>query len=407
MSNSKFYPWNWFNGNTTIEQAKGAQSGAPRTKVTEQSKVVNFDSAMQLSAWWAGLERWSNVVSSLPIKIQEFDGTLWQDNNKTDLALLFNGKVNRYQTKTEFFLTLMLNFKSFGNAYVVKSMSTSGRITSMFCLASSQVEIKVLEDGSQVFIHTHDGVTTAYSDKTIWHIKGFGNGSIGLNTMSFASNAISIGLSGEDRVSKTFKNAGKPQGILKYDGELTAEQRQMLKTEFADLLTGDSLMVLEKEFEYDQTQMTAADMQLLESRRFQIEDIGRFLDIPSVLINDTANSTVWGAGISEVINGWYKLSLRPTVLLIAESMKVNLISPAKRGKTRILFDFDDLLRLNRKERSEAQAKEIQSGITVPNEAREENNRQPHPSGNELMINTAILPIKTVLEQRDEAETTTD
>jgi HK97 family phage portal protein len=198
--------WNWFKGGTTIEQSKGTQSGTPSTKVTEQSKAVNFDSAMQLSAWWAGLERWSNVVSSLPIKIQEFNGTLWEDNNKTDLALLFNGKVNRYQTKTEFFLTLMLNFKSFGNAYVVKSMSTSGRITAMFCLASSQVEIKVLPDGSQVFIHTANGVTTAYSDKSIWHIKGFGNGTIGLNTMQFASNAISIGISGEDRVSKTFKN---------------------------------------------------------------------------------------------------------------------------------------------------------------------------------------------------------
>jgi HK97 family phage portal protein len=398
--------WNWFKGGTTIEQSKGTQSGTPSTKVTEQSKAVNFDSAMQLSAWWAGLERWSNVVSSLPIKIQEFNGTLWEDNNKTDLALLFNGKVNRYQTKTEFFLTLMLNFKSFGNAYIVKSMSTSGRITAMFCLASSQVEIKVLSDGSQVFIHTADGVTTAYSDNSIWHIKGFGNGTIGLNTMQFASNAISIGISGEDRVSKTFKNAGKPNGILKFDGELSQEQRQMLKKEFADLLTGDSLMVLEKEFDYEQTQMSATDMQLLESRRFQIEDIGRFLDIPSVLINDTANSTVWGAGISEVINGWYKLSLRPTVLLIAESMKVNLISPAKRSKTRILFDFDDLLRLNRKERAEAQLKEINSGITTPNEAREENNKQPHPSGDELMINTAIQPIKTLVSD-NEAETITD
>jgi HK97 family phage portal protein len=193
---------------------------------------------------------------------------------------------------------------------------------------------------------------------------------------------------------------------LKFDGELSQEQRQMLKKEFADLLTGDSLMVLEKEFDYEQTQMSATDMQLLESRRFQIEDIGRFLDIPSVLINDTANSTVWGAGISEVINGWYKLSLRPTVLLIAESMKVNLISPAKRSKTRILFDFDDLLRLNRKERAEAQLKEINSGITTPNEAREENNKQPHPSGDELMINTAIQPIKTLVSD-NEAETITD
>ena len=397
--------WNWFGFGSTIEQHKGTQSGSTSTKITEQSKAVTFDTSMQLSAWWAGLERWSNVVSSLPIKIQEFDGTLWNDV-ENDLTALFNGKVNRYQTKTEFFLTLMLNFKSSGNAYIVKDTTSSGRITSLFPLASQQVEVKILEDGSLVYCHTINGDVTVYSSQSIWHIKAFGNGTVGLNTMSFASNAISIGISGEDRVSKTFKNAGKPQGILKVDNVLTVEQRQMVKEEFKDLITGDSLMVLEKEFEYEQTQMSATDMQLLESRRFQIEDIGRFLDIPSVLINDTANSTVWGAGISEVINGWYKLSLRPTVLLIAESMKIHLIPPNKRAKTRILFDFDDLLRLNRKERAEAQLKEINSGITTPNEAREENNKQPHESGNELMINTAIQPIKTLVAE-NEAETITD
>ena len=400
----KFYPWNWF-GNTTIEQSKGVQDGSVTTKITKQSKIVTFDSAMQLSAWWAGLERWSNVVSSLPIKIQEFDGTLWQDV-ENDLTALFNGKVNRYQTKTEFFLTLMLNFKAFGNAYNIILKSSSGRIIALVPMASSQVEVKILEDGSLVYCHSMDGVIKVYSSESIWHIKAFGNGVVGLNTMSFASNAISIGISGEDRVSKTFKNAGKPQGILKVDSQLTTEQRKMVKEEFADLLTGDSLMVLEQGFKYDQTQMSAVDMQLLESRRFQIEDIGRFLDIPSVLINDTANSTVWGAGISEVINGWYKLSLRPTVLLIAESMKIHLVPANKRAKTRILFDFDDLLRLNRKERAEAQLKESSSGITTPNEAREENNRQPHEAGNELMINTAIQPIKTLVAQ-NETETITD
>ncbi len=397
--------WNWFGFGSTIEQREGQQIDSPSAKITEQSKPVTFDTSMQLSAWWAGLERWSNVVSSLPIKIQEFDGELWNDV-ENDLTALFHGKVNRHQTKTEFFLTLMLNFKCFGNSFNIISRSSSGRIIALIPLSSPQVEVKVLDDGSQVYCHSINGITTVYASESIWHIKAFGNGSVGLNTMSFASNAISIGISGEDRVSKTFENAGKPNGILKFDGALNDVQRQQLKREFEDLLKGDTLMVLEKEFDYEQTQMSAVDMQLLESRRFTIEDIGRFLDIPSVLINDTANSTVWGAGISEVINGWYKLSLRPTVLLIAESMKIHLIPPTKRAKTRILFDFDDLLRLNRKERAEAQLKEINSGITTPNEAREENNRQPHESGNELMINTAIQPIKTLVAD-NEAETITD
>jgi len=396
----------WFGRRTNIDQAKGEQETSPRTKTTKQKIAVNFDSAMQLSSFWAAVRIWAEVISSLPISFKKFEDGMWVDDLDSSLAFLFSGKVNRYQNKIEFFETVVLNWVVFGNAYCIIQRDASGEVIGLMPMSSSQVEVKVLDNGDLLFLHHVNNNITVYSEENIWHLKMFGNGITGLNTMGYASNSISIGLSAEERVSQTFNNAGKPPGILTFDGEVNEKQRKMLKEEFRELVEGDNLMVLEKGFEYDKTAMSPIDLQLLESRRFSIEDNGRFTGIPSVLINDTANSTVWGSGISEVIRGWYKLGLRPRVRSLELSMLIRLIKPSKRSKTKILFDFDDLLQLDRKDRSESQMKQINSGVITPNEAREEEGRKPHESGNELMINTAIQPIKTLVAQ-NEAETITD
>ena len=393
----------WFSSNTNVDQKKGEQTNIASATVTDQAVDVNFDTSMQLSAWWAGLQKWCQVVGSLPVKVQVLKDGLWIDDETSDLTFLFNNKMNLQQTRFDFFQSLILNLKSFGNSYNLIQRGVGDKIIGLIPFSSTQVKMIILDDGTSVYAHTVDGNTTVYKADKIWHIKTFGNGDIGLNTMSYASNAISIGLSGEQRVSQTYKNAGKPPGILTVDADLNDKQHEQVKRTFKDLISGDNLMVLPKGMNYDKTAMSPVDLQLLESRRFQIEDIGRFLDIPSVLINDTAGSTVWGSGITEIITGWHKLSVRPVVLSIAESAKINLVPLTKRFKTRIVFDFDDLLSLGRKDRSDAQQKEINSGIITPNEAREENHRLPHPEGDELMINTAIQPIST-LGQEDENET---
>jgi HK97 family phage portal protein len=176
--------------------------------------------------------------------------------------------------------------------------------------------------------------------------------------------------------------------------DLTDVQRRQLKEEFKSLKEGSDnvLMTLESGWGYQQIGLNPQDIQLFESRRFTIEDIGRFLDVPSILLNDSTSNTSFGSGIAEIIEGWYKLSLRPMSVYIAESMLVHLVIPSKRKTTRISHNFDQLLMLTRKERVEANQKEVNSATMTPNEAREIEGRLPLAGGDELLINTALVPI---------------
>jgi len=131
-------------------------------------------------------------------------------------------------------------------------------------------------------------------------------------------------------------------------------------------------------------------VQLLETRKFQTEDIARFFGVPSVLINDTSGSTVWGSGISEIIRGWYKLGLRPYLERIECALAVKLLDISERDTIVPEFDFDMLLRGAEKERYEGYQVAIRSGVMTPNEARKYEGLSPDKDGGKLFIDRQLV-----------------
>lgn len=405
MKLSLLNPLGWFGTGRsgTLQRREGKQIDGPLSRASEPVAPVSFDTAMQLSSFWAAARLWSEVMSSLPVRMETLSGDEWQVDRQSDLARLFSGKVNRYQNCIEFFETFCLNFAVFSNAYALK-IKSGDRIVGLLPLNSGQVQAELMSDGSVVYEYfTNQGVSV-YAESSIWHWKAFGNSITGLSAIEFARNSIAIGLQGDKRIGQVLKNAGKPSGILTIDSALTDEQRKRVKENFKDLTQGpnDDLMVLEAAMKYSTVSMSPGDIQLLESRRFQVEDIARFMDVPSVLINDTQNSTAWGTGIGEIIRGWYKKSVRHRVRSLQESMKCSLIPVEDRASTRFVHDFDDLLRLDKKERLEANQKGVNAAILTPNEARAEENLPPKEGGDELMINGSLVPIGTSERRRPNA-----
>src|SRR5690606_8502343 len=260
-----------------LTRRRGVQSGNPASYPSESAVPVTFSSAMTLSAWWAGLRLRAETVASLELLFYDEQG---RRVTSGELPELFSGKVNRYQTKVEFFETFMMNRLVHGNAYALKQR-VGGRLVGLMPLMSAQVETKLLDDGSVVHAYHHDRGVTVYSSESIWHSKMFGNGIVGLSPLGHARNSLGIALAAENRVGRIYRNGGKPTGILTIDRVLKPEQRAQIKQEFRDLQEGneDTLMVLEADLKYSAVSMSPTDIQLLESRRFQIEDIARCLGV--------------------------------------------------------------------------------------------------------------------------------
>jgi HK97 family phage portal protein len=372
-----------------------ARSGATKSVAS----TVTFDSAMSVSAFWACTRLLTEAVAAMPLRCYSYDAKNNIRKLKTDYDLvnLVNYKPNRYQTRTEFFETLMLNLVTYGNAYAEIGRAGSGKIFSLLPLMSSQMQMSLQADGSVLYEYTHTNGVHVYAEKNIWHIKIFGNGLIGMSPLSYAKGSLGINIALENRVTTLSSNGGKTNGILSVDKVLTNEQRLKIQDNFKELESGDKdqLFVLEAGMKYQQASLSPSDMQLIENRRFSVEDIARFMGVPSVLINDTSASTTWGSGIEQIMEGFYKLNLRPYLERFESSFVRSLMPPEDWGKIEVELDFDDLLRADTIKRYDSHSKSINAGLLTPNEARAKEGYEPKTGGDVIYLNGSLVPAGSV------------
>ena len=388
-----------------LSRIPGEQTGRPLVTFDGKRAKVNEDTALQISAVWAAVNLKASTIASMCLKFYRYGETGRTLETNHPLAQLFAHKPNGYQTRLEFFETVGLNLYLSGNAYCRITRDGAGQILSLIPLMSSQMDVELLDDGQIVYTFNDGRNVTAMSPDNIWHIKLTSNGVKGYSPLQYAANAVGMAITGEEWSSNVIGNGGKPTGVLMYDKILTKEQREQLRDRFRDLREGptDALMTLEAGMKYEQISLSPQDVQLLEARRFQIEDIARFFGVPSVMINDTAGGTVWGSGIQQIIEGWYKLNLRTELERIEASIMAHLVSPRDRQTMDCEFDFDELLRSSFTDRVDTGSKAVNNGLMTRNEWRAREWLPMLEGGDTLTAGVNLAPVETLGQQLDENE----
>ena len=356
--------------------------------LSRMASAVNFDRAMTQSAVWACVKILTESVASLPIE-------MYKKNSKGEreqvfdhsLIKLLRNKPNRNQTRVEFIETLMLNLLS-GNAYIKKGY-VAGELVALEVINSGSVQPRLDDRGSLIYVFNDPKKgKQEWTNKEIWHPKLFGSGLVGMSPISYGSGAIGIGLAADNKIVRIMDNGAKPTGALsKTDGKsLTTAQREALRTEMNGLINGDEsfLPVFEGGLSFVPISLTPEDIELLETRKYTVEDVCRFFGVPGVLINDTS-ATTWGSGIEQIVDGFYKFGLRPYLERIEESIRLNLLDRSEWDDYEFEFKVSDLLRASFVTRITANKDRIMSGQATINEVRLEEGKPPTKGGDSLLV----------------------
>ena len=378
----------------------------PVSRAHPPAAAVNFDTAMSVPAFWAAVKLLSEAVGGMPLKCFEKTDKGFEERDDHDLWSVLNFMPNRYQTRVEFFETVMLNLATTGNSYcAIERRPSNNGVISVLPLMSGNVQVELMDDGSIVYHHYDSkGNVRVFAEESIWHIKLFGNGITGLSPINYAVSTLGTAIATQGRQAKLAASGGKTNGILMVDKVLDDDKRRDIRKNFGALTEGseDQLFILEAEMKFERAALSPQDMQLLETYKFSVQDVARFMGVPSVLIND-ANITAWGSGIEKIMDGFYKLGLRPYLERIEASIIKHLVPKSEWGKVFIEFDFEGLLRPNLKIRIEAFSKAIQSGQMTPNEARAKEGLPALEGGDELVLNGGLEPITFFQQPQDEPE----
>ncbi|RZI62336.1 MAG: phage portal protein [Rubrivivax sp.] len=388
-------PAGWVGGRGgALAERSGTQLTTPSGALVQDTANIGPDGALQISTVWACVNLRANVIASLPYFAFETHNGQRQLARTSRLYSLLHESPNARMTPFEFWRAMVLNLDLRGRAYArLDRDERTGEVISMWPMPADQVESVVLKDGTMVYVYTIDGNVAVFSESNVLHLKGLGNGTEGLSKLEYMRASTHEAAAAQTAATKMFGNGGKPTGLLMVDNVLKPEQRAAIRERFAEMALGNAsrLFVLEADMKYQQLSLSPEDLQLLETRRFSVEEICRWFDMPPVLVHH-ANVTAWGSGIEQVVEGFFKLSLRPTVVNIEQAVRKRVQTSAQRARQTAEFGLDALLRASPAVRMELYAKAVQNGLKTRNEIRQLENDPPLPGGDDLTVQSALLPI---------------
>lgn len=383
----------WFGWGGALGENTGKQSGGTSGALIEGSTAVSPDGAMQLSTVWACVWLLANVIASLPLFVYTNVGGKRELARDTLLYQLLHDSPNSRMTPVEFWCAMLLNLLLRGNAYARVERAANGSAIALWPMSADQVEVHVMPDGSLIYKYAIGGNIAVLADINVLHIKDIGNGTIGLDRLDHMRATTTEAANSQTAASAMFANGGKPNGILMIDRVLKPEQREAIRRNFGQMAEGNTsrLIVLEADMKYQQVNLTPEDQQLLETRKFSVEELCRWFGVPPVLVGHS-NVTAWGSGIEQLIDGFYKFTIRPALVRIEQAVTKRVLTAADRARYTVEFSFDALLRASLKDRMEIYSKAVQNGIKTRNECRQLENDPPINGADELTAQTNLAPL---------------
>lgn len=366
---------------------------------------IDAHGAMQLSAFWAGVRLISETVATLPIAVYErADNGDKRPVASHPLYGILHDSPNADQTAVEFWEGRMLGLCTGGNGFAEKTEASDGRLISLERMPADTI-VSRTDAGALQYKFLDRGKEETLPESKVFHIRGFGDGDVGMSPVSYARNTLGLTKATERHAGTTFAKGGRSKGFFVMPATakpLTQPQRDDAKKTLVDANGGPNAPwagILEGGVDFKSVTMSSRDAELILSRRFNVEDICRWLRIPPILIGHSAEGqTMWGTGVEQIILAWLMTGLRPYLFRIEQAAKKRLLSPTDRARGLFIeISVEGLLRADSMARAELMSKMIQNAGLRPNEWRRKENlpADPNPLADELFINSTLVPLSQV------------
>ena len=221
------------------------------------------------------------------------------------------------------------------------------------------------------------------------------DGKRGLSPITVARQAIGIEQSAADFAGRWYANGALPSAVLSIPrgdpNRFNARAREYgehVKQLWGGQKNAGRIAVIEDSMDLKTLSMPLEDMQFLDTRRFQIEEIARLYAVPPWLIGETMRSTAWGTGLETMKQGFLDFTIRPILGRIEGVLNRDLgVVPGVRTLRDdgyfVEYLTAEFVRADIKTRYETYALGVQSHTLLPNEARRAENLPPVEGGDEF------------------------
>ena len=373
------------------------------------------DRAIQLSTVWACMRLISNAIATTPLFVYERGEVEGRETRRVarehPLYALLHDSPNADQTAFEFKRYLSWQLLGWGNFYALIVRGPRGRIISLEPLMASGMSVRRTANGTREYVYQDNRTQTTYGEDDIWHLMGPSeDGLVGLSPIGVGwrsmERAANIGESG----SRLFGGAMRPSGVVSIDEILTKDQRDQMKVKLIDGVFGNRdlgrMHLLEGGAKYQQLTVNPIDAQMMEQMNASVEDICRWFGVPPAKIGHGTSVSNWGTGREQQNLGFLQEVLDPDFVMIEQSAAKWLLPRLERTTFFLEFGRESRLRMDSKSRAEFYGKMIDKAVYTPNFCRGLENLPPVDGGDELFMQSNMIPLNMVGKMTSTAQNDT-
>ncbi len=267
--------------------------------------VVDDETAIRMSTVYSCIRLLSDTVSSLPVNAYVRRG-----RERLSYAAVYGEVPNWVQnpnpetTKMEFYEQIITSFKLNGNAFILLVRDDNDEVMETYVLDPRNVRIERQAPGEPLlyFVKIRDE-QGLYEQKIgardILHIPDFRlPGELyGLSPIAACRTTIGAAMAADTYAASYFGNAANPGGVIAVPGELTQEQAQDIGRNWNLTHVGPyragKIGILSGGASFEPLTINAQDAQLLESRRFSVEEVCRIFRVPLALIGSPPHQLLY------------------------------------------------------------------------------------------------------------------
>jgi HK97 family phage portal protein len=209
------------------------------------------------------------------------------------------------------------------------------------------------------------------------------DGYVGRSRLSRAADVVANASASDQFAGGFFKNSANPSGALKLDKALSDEVRARLRAELERTSVGPRkagrVMILENGMTWQQMSVSPEDAELLDTRRFSVEELCRIYQVPPPIVQDYTHNTFTN---SETAGRWFaQFTILPWARKVEAAFTRAIFEPGS-GYS-VEFDMSGFLRGDPLSRWQSHAIALTNKVLSPNEVREAEGWNPRPGGDEF------------------------
>lgn len=364
---------------------------------TWAGESVSVHGAMNLSAYWAGTKITAQTIASLSCDVMER-----QSNGVKvrvpdhELQIILDESPNKEQTSIEFWEGRVIGLCTTGNGFAEKLM-IGNRVVGLDPMPATTL---VRRDKNQNLEYSfyERGKEVVLPAEKVFHIKAFGDGDVGMSPVEYARQTLSLSIASEKFAGQTYSKGGRVKGffVTPSGTMLTPEQRVDAKKNLVEANSGPNApwaSILEGGVDFKTVGLSMRDAEMILNRRFNVEEICRWLGVPPILVGHSAEGqTVWGTGYTAIMQSWLNFSLRAQLKRIEQAIEKRIMTPEQRRRFSVKFNYEDLLRGDTHARSAFYVALLNAGVMTINEVRKIEGLPPVEGGDVPRMQMQNVPI---------------